>query len=490
MGRSSRLVLVVLVALAAFGCSVEAQEASLGNLERPNVVFVLTDDQDESTLSRMPNLQGLLVDGGTTFENTVNVYPLCCPSRATMLRGQYAHNHRVVGNGPENGGGWPTFRDRGEHFSTMATWMHDSGYRMAYVGKYMNRYDGSGVPDGKLPGYDKQYVTVHGTATALNEGVPESLPKVDEDRTIAQHALEFVRQNVGTSTEASASAGAGGQPFFLSVGFFAPHSPATYEEKYAGMFPNARVPRDRNYNVAPDADDPPWIKRRAPLSDAQKKAYDAFYRNRLRSLQTVDAFLGNLYDALGPEAENTYVMFYTDNGQHIGDHRLSPGKLTAYEEDTTFPLIVRGPSVPQGVTEKRLVGNHDFAPTIAEIGGATAPQFVDGRSILPLIKGEDVPSWRTAVLSERIRVGDQTSNGGRTIPGWQMVRRQQSAYIHTNDDPNTKARDPATEYYQLWRDPYELNNRADTMPRRLKDSLGRRLRLLANCAGDTCRAAE
>lgn len=453
--------------------------ASAGYTGNPNVILIVTDDQDESTLRHMPKLQSFLVSGGKTFSNTVSTYPLCCPSRATIQRGQYAHNTRVFGNGPETGGGWPVFSGRGLAASTVGTWTHDAGYKTAYIGKYMNGFDGSGLEGNLLPGYDRQFITVFGEDRALDQGESVALPAKDEDVVVAQKALDFVRES-------------GDAPFFLTVGFFAPHAPATYEDRYADAFTDAKVPRDPNYNTRPDPDDPRWVRGLDPLSDTEKRSYDAFYRNRLRSLQTVDAFVGDLYTELGTMgiADNTYVLYYTDNGLHIGDHRMPPGKLSPYGEDTNFPLIVRGPGVEAGVNDPRLVGNHDIAPTIADMASADAPGFVDGRSVLPVARGEEIP-WRTAILSERRVVGKPGGlDGSRYIPEWWMVRRQMSTYIRTKDYPETTRHDPDTEYYELWRDPYELDNKADTAPRWLTDMLQRRLLNLRDCAAESCRSAE
>jgi len=479
------LVLAILAACATLAnSSARAQETSSETSPgtRPNIVFVLTDDQDEVSLRHMSNLQSLLVDGGKTFENAINVYPLCCPSRAAIQRGQYAHNTGVFGNGRENGGGWYTFHRNGLHRSIMGTWADGAGYETGYFGKFMNGYDGSGLEDNLLPGYDRQFVTIFGADKALDQGELVDLPQKDEDRVVSEKALGYVREKVPEET-----------PFFLTASFFAPHLPASHEDRFAGMFKDQRVPRDPNYNVKPDPNDPKWVKQRPKLTREQKREYDEIHRDRLRSLQTVDEFVAKLYEALGEEAENTYVVYYTDNGFHLGDHRLPAGKLTPYEEDTGFPLILRGPSVPAGTTDQRLVGNHDIAPTIADIAGATPPEFVDGRSILPVATAEpeEEVQWRTAILSERRIVGKPGGlDGARYIPEWQMVRRQYSTYIRTKDYPGTKRYDPDFEYYNLLEDPYQLRNRAGTLRPGTFRKLQDRLAALRNCSGEECRVAE
>ena len=133
--------------------------------EQPNIILILTDDLADDDLSYMPNLRSLLIEQGTTFENAFVTDSLCCPSRATILRGQYAHNHGILENGPPNGG-YEKFRSLGRQSSTLATWLQDAGYRTVLIGKYMNDYEGTQVP----PGWnDWHAVSGNYTSHDLNE---------------------------------------------------------------------------------------------------------------------------------------------------------------------------------------------------------------------------------------------------------------------------------------------------------------------------------
>lgn len=385
------LVLSVVVLLPGEGGTVSAQAAN-----KPNIILILTNDQHTAMLDHMPNVRSEIEAKGTKLENAVNTYPLCCPSRATIQRGQYAHNTRIFGNSVETGGGYPTFDALDLEKSTVATWLDDAGYRTAHVGSYMNKYTRE-MPS--PPGWDY--------FGAQNPQVPGSETK-DDAR--AQDAMEQLR-----------TAAPGADPFYLQVGFQAPHLPNHFESKYAGMFEGARVPRTPAYNERNVEDKPPYIRDGKPRLQRQDNTAvapschddetnsvqqnDCEWARALRNLQTADAFVGEVVSYLQEQGEldNTYIFFYTDNANHWGEHRLDEGKLAPYETDINFPLLVRGPGVPGDVVSEELVGNHDLAPTLAELGGAQIPAFVDGMSLLRLLdddSGNNEP-WRKAIFVER-----------------------------------------------------------------------------------------
>ena len=319
---------------------------------RPNIIFILTDDQPPSTLSKMPILQERLAGHGMTFRSTVSSNPLCCPSRATFQTGQYTHNHGIRTNTYPNGG-WQRFGELDLHQSTVATWLNGAGYRTGYFGKYMNEYDTTYVP----PGWNKWFVRVgaprdgkvndNGTIRAIN-GHQDSIYK--------NQAVDWVKFAAPLE-----------KPFFLSVGFYAPHKPGIYDPKYADRFQGATVPRDLSFNEADVSDKPEYIRNQRLLSQAEISDLDTLYRTQLRSLKTVDEAVGQITDALKREGElsNTYFVFYTDNGTHLGQHRLRHGKQSPYRTDTRFPLIVRGPGVAQNATTTNLASSNDIAPTLA-----------------------------------------------------------------------------------------------------------------------------
>jgi arylsulfatase A-like enzyme len=227
------------------------------------------------------------------------------------------------------------------------------------------------------------------------------------------------------------------------------------------------------------------------------------YRDRLRSMLAVDEMVGRLMDALeeSGELDDTYVFFTSDNGWHAGEHRLTTGKWTAYEEDIHVPLIVRGPGVPAGLTLPHLVLNNDLAPTFAGLAGVDPPGFVDGRSLEPLLRDDPPPTeeWRTAFLVEAATElgptavpplsGDPLPENWRRLPreywgrpGLEAVRREDMLYVEYGDG--------GRELYDLGRDPHQLTNRYETADPELLQGLQGRLESLRTCSGSGCRAAE
>jgi N-acetylglucosamine-6-sulfatase len=473
----------------------ENQGAEAQTVSRPNIILILPDDQAESTLSHMPNVQNLLKAKGRTFTNAFNVYPFCCPSRATIQRGQYAHNHQIFGNGPgdtKNYGGYPAFDAFDLEKSTVATWLDAAGYRTMYFGKYMNNFTSQ---DAKPPGWD-----VFGTPT-----VPSQAGETPT-ATAANRAMAQLREDAPKAA-----------PVFLQVGFQAPHVPNVYESKYASMFVGERVPRVPSYDEQDVADKPRYIREDKPPLSQQTDLHvhqlckddevnaiqqnDCEYARQLRNLQTVDRFLKDMTDYLAAQGElsNTYVVYYSDNGNHWGEHRLNFGKSTPYETDTGFPLLIRGPGIPEGTTSNKLIGNHDIAPTFAQIAGVSTPSFVDGRSFLRVADADpsnDSP-WRTAIYSEKEYKPDwpigPKSDSGKYVPPWEAVREENLIYIRHGDDPWTSVNDAGfIEVYNLSSDPHELRNLAyyDEVPQATLDRLEGRLLRLRSCQAEECRAAE
>ncbi len=362
---------LVAVCLLSVGCA--SKTGVLGPSDRPNVVLILTDDLDVGLLQRhrehYPNLRRL-ADEGTTFENAFVTDPLCCPSRATILRGQYSHNHRIVGNWWPQGGA-KKFRSLGHEDSTVATWLRDEGYRTVLVGKYMNDYYGDYVP----AGWDDWYAVAGGHLSVdLNEN--GRIRHYDPERhhlddVLAEKATGYVRRSPED-----------GAPFFMWVGTQAPHAPATPAPRHEGAFAEARLPRGPSFDEGDVSDKPDWVRDNPHLDGERIAPMQDLYRDRLRSMLAVDALVGRLVDALEArgELDNTYIFFSSDNGWHAGEHRLTPGKWTAYEEDVRVPLIVRGPGVPKGRTLPQLVLNNDLAPTWPARARLRRPSWTGARS--------------------------------------------------------------------------------------------------------------
>ena len=486
------LLVLVAVLILANGCGLPARPVQ--TTDRPNVVLILTDDLDAGLLQRYgeryPNLRELAAEG-TTFENAFVTDPLCCPSRATTLRSQYAHNHGIIGNWPPLGGAGK-FRDLGHEDSTVATWLRAEGYRTTLVGKYMNDYQGDRVP----VGWDDWYGISGGhTSHDLNEN--GRVHSYDPER---HHLDDVLAGKAAGSVRRSPENGA---PFFMWVGTQAPHAPADPAPRHEEAFSKARLPQQPSFNEGDVSDKPDWVRDNPLLERGEIPPMQDLYRDRLRSMLAVDEMVGRLTDALEEtgELDDTYIFFTSDNGWHAGEHRLTTGKWTAYEEDIKVPLIVRGPEVPAGRTLPHLVLNNDLAPTFAGLAGADPPGFADGRSLEPLLKDDPPPTqaWRTAFLVEAATElgptavpplsGDPLPENPRRVPRESWGRPGLGA-VRTEDMLYVEYGDGGRELYDLGQDPHQLINRHETADPELLRRLQGRLAALRACSGSGCRAAE
>lgn len=434
------------------------------NGSKPNIILILTDDQDEASLAYMPKLNSLLKDQGTTFSNFFFNYALCCPSRATILRGQYMHNHKI-----EDNNGWTPFNQMGYENSTIATWLNDVEYRNIYIGKYLNGYV-SDAPDTYVPpSWDEWYAVVdEGKGNGNNYYLNENGSVVFYGNAETDYMTDVFSKK---ATDAIAKSTTDLSPFFLHIASHAPHTPFVPAKRHAGLFTGTGVPRTPNFNEEDYSDK---VKQLPLLDQATIDKYDKQYGKRLEMLQSVDEMIENIINALtvAGQLDNTYIFFVSDNGYHMAHHRLKLGKGTTYEEDIRFPLIVRGPSVPAGQVVDYLVGNVDLAPTFAEIGGATIPSFVDGRSLSPLLTSSLPPNenWRQSFVLDGPR--------GK-LPG---LRTKEYKYVEYGRSLG--------ELYPLLSDPYELENQFTSASADLKLKLKTRLGQMKTCVADSCRSIE
>jgi N-acetylglucosamine-6-sulfatase len=451
---------------------------------RPNILFILTDDMNATDLKYMPKTQNLLENQGVKFEDAFVTRSLCCPSRTTILRGQYAHNHDVWTNVYPSGGFWK-FHDQGLEKSTIATWLDGAGYDTILIGKYLNPYgldrDGKYDPTTYIPpGWDRWYAwegTWWGSTTKYNinengQIVTYQRSKMYDTDLYAQTAENFIRGRT-----------AGSAPFFMYLAPNAPHFPASYTPRYASMFTNTPLPKPPSFNEKDVSDKPKWVQSKPLLSSTRVQWLTTLYRDRLRALQSVDEIVGRLVDVLRDTGElpNTYIVFTSDNGIYLGEHRLTT-KGAAYEEAIRIPLLVRGPGVPRGVSRSQMVLNNDLAPTFADLGGAKAPSFVDGRSLKPLLSATPPASWRSAFLIEH-RSSVEEHAYVRDIPNYNAVRTSRHLYL---EYPTIGEK----ELYDLKADPYELTNIYASAPPMLLGDLKTRLDALKSCAGAECKRAE
>ena len=453
--------------LLAAGCSGTAPvQEEPGAPTRPNIIFLLMDDLNFATVQQMPELRSSVIEEGASFQNTFISYPLCCPSRATILTGLYAHNHDVRGNAPPDGG-FQKFRSEGYEESTIAVRLQQSGYETGLFGEYLNYYldeDPTHVP----PGWDEWHARgdIAYYEYELNEnGEIVSYGNDTEDYftdVLTRKATDFVRRVTADS-----------QPFFLYLAPAASHEPAIPATRHQGAFADEEAPRSPSFDEEDVSDKPSWIREIDSLSDEQISEIDDRYRNWLATMLAVDEMVASLVRELrvAGELDNTFIFFTSDNGYHQGEHLIDYGKNTPYEESARVPLFVRGPGVPAGSKVERLALNTDFAPTFADL--ASIEFSADGRSLAPLLRGED-HAWRSAVLLE----GFPDENP----PSYGAVRTETHKYVEYDNGE--------TELYDLEADPYELENLPDITDLALVADLNTKLNALRSCAGDECLKAE
>jgi len=443
----------------------KAQAAS-----KPNILFVMTDDQPKNTMMAMPEVRTRVRDMGMSLSNAYVSESVCCPSRASILRGQYPHNTGIERNGPPNGG-VQDFRASGKEGDTVATWLRRGGYATGLVGKYMNGYDASYTPPGWAYWYAKADASAPGDPARENNTVIDYAGDDGNwgDR-LDTKAMGFLARRTDDPSD---------KPFALYFWSGQPHLQASdYADRYADMYSKATLPPKPSIDEADVSDKPQWVQNLPPIDDANKQQITEWRRNQLRSVRQVDDTVGKMLDLLQQRGElaNTYVVFTTDNSTHMGEHRWFSwhgAKNTPYEEAANVPMFVRGPGIPTGAKSDSLVLNNDLAPTFDRIAGLAPPSYTDGRNLLPVWKGRETFS-RTAILNER-RVKD-----GNPVSLYQSVITKTQTYAEYTTGEK--------ELYDRTTDPYELQNSYD--PDAPPADLEARLRALEGCVAEACRAAE
>jgi N-acetylglucosamine-6-sulfatase len=464
----------------------------------PNIVLILTDDQDVQSgmLPYMPHLQELLVAQGTTFPNNLVPLSLCCPSRTTILRGQYPHNTGVLTNALPNGGFEKAYNENLEA-STVATLLHGAGYRTALFGKYLNGYPDRASPTYIPPGWDEWYSAIAGDPYGeYNYTLNENTKPVPYGSTPADYgtdvylgkALDFIQRAPST------------QPVFIYFATYAPHAPYTPAPRHAGLFPGVTAPKFPSFNEADVSDKPQYISSKPLLSPADITNIDSIFRMRLQSLQAVDEAIASFVATLWSTGRlaNTYLVFAADNGYHMGEHRLLPGKYTPYETDLHVPLVIRGPGVPAGVVRNEYTADLDLAETFAELAGVPPLSFSDGRSLKPLLTGPPSSAWRQAFFLEEFGTGEfdppdaQAPSTREPLDLMDLATVVPIPSYYGFQAPGYKYVEYKSNERELYvaSDPYELTNVAGKVAPSILASLAAYLNRFDGCVGDACRAAE
>src|SRR4051794_39222058 len=461
---------------------------------RPNIVFVLTDDLSWNLVPYMPQVQQLQSEG-MTFERYVVTDSLCCPSRASILTGRYPHSTGVLKNMGADGG-FGAFHGYEEQ-STFATALQRSGYRTALFGKYLNGY----FPFTRVD-FERPYVPPGWSEWAVGGQAYREFnynlavkPRGGRARIVRYgNAPEDYLTDVisGFGKGFVADAVTDRKPFLLELSTYAPHAPYTPAPRDAAGFPALVAPRTALFDAPQDFPAPAWLSTVA-LSAPEIAGIDRDFRLRVQSVQAVDRMIGELraqLSALGV-AQNTYFVFSSDNGYHMGERRLTPGKQTAWDHDVRVPLIVVGPGVAPSSNVHELAANVDLRPTFQELAGVRVGSQVEGRSLVPLLRGTPPPGWRTMTLVEHrgayTQVADPDFQGAREgkPPSYVALRFADALYVQFES-----ARF-APEYYDLTADPDERQNLYPELSMSRKAQLAAQVELMHACEGGaSCRAAD
>jgi N-acetylglucosamine-6-sulfatase len=432
---------------------------------RPNLVVIVVDDLDVPTYLQLSRIRDVMASQGLSFTHAYAAQPLCAPSRASILTGQYTHNHQVFSNHAPDGG-FPAFRRLEQ--STIATWLKGAGYHTALVGKYINDYPRYASDDYVPPGWDDWY----GHMSSLEDGRYFNY-WVNDNHVVSRHgaAQEDYSPDAEAARAVQAIRSVAGQPepLFLYVAPESPHDPAQYAVRHSSEFHGATMPRVPSFNESHVDDKPSWVRQMSYLTDAQIADGDAFQRNRLRSMRAVEDMVEGLMAALVETGrfQNSYVFLLSDNGLLMGQHRGINSKGCEYEECINIPLVVRGPGVPVGVVEA-FVLNVDLPPTLLDLAGAPIPESVDGRSFAPFLRGTPPASWRSDVPIENYGIALSPS-----------LRSADWFYNHQDTDE--------VELYDMRADPYQLHNLGRQSDPAFLDSFERRIATLLACRGASCR---
>ena len=419
LGRGAGLLALTLV-LGALSAAPGTDEAKAG-LEPPNVLIVVTDDQRATggTLNVMPRTRRWFEAGGTRFTHAFATTPLCCPARASIFSGRYAHNHGVYTNQ-----GKPEFN----HSFTIQDYLDDQGYRTALVGKYFNEW-----PLGTRPPHFDRWSMFQGGYFNAPFNIDGTITEVARYSTgfMAGRSVDYLRAFERTDDT----------PWFLYVAPYGPHAPFAPSPRDEGR-PVSHWSGNPAVFESNRSDKPPYVLIR-------NETYATWKKNRrlqLRSLMSVDRLMGRIRSALQDLDENkdTLVFFLSDNGYLWADHGLYD-KGAPYTPSIQIPMLMRYPGSGLEATDRRLVANIDIAPTVLDAAGIVpAPGHpMDGRSLL-------APAW----TRDRILTEYRNNDNIWTPPTWASTRTRRVQYVEYYEGAERIFR----ELYRLERDPWQLHN--------------------------------
>jgi arylsulfatase A-like enzyme len=398
----------------------------------------------------MPNLKKMQATG-VTFSNYFVTDSLCCPSRTSMFTGKYPHNSGVFTNTGDDGG-YATYLRLGNDPQTFAVALRQAGYRTAMLGKFLNGYE---PKDSAAMGWSEWDVA--------GNGYPEFNYNLNQNGTVVPYGAtpaDYLTDVLSTIAQTFVGKSSP-KPFLIEIATFTPHAPYVPAPRHADLFPGLTYPRTPAFDFRPSTTDPTWLKALPALTDQQIANIDGIFRKRAQDVQSIDEMIGALELELKSNGhdKDTYIFFASDNGYHMGERSQLPGKQTAFDTDIRVPLIVTGPDVPSGVTLTQIVQNIDLCSTFSELGLTPAPATVDGRSLVPLLRGQEAADWRNVALIEHHDSAfdpndpDADTNGLiKGPPTYSALRTADSVYVEYVGSE--------MEYHDHATDPFELHNTA------------------------------
>jgi len=408
------------------------QRESLAQTTRPNIIFIMTDDQRWDALSCMghpffkcPNTDRIATEGAK-FTNYFVTIPLCSPSRAVILTGQYSHKNGITDNTNRN--------EQSFKLATFPQLLQKAGYETAFMGKWHMGNDPSPRPGWDhwigMPGQGRYIdcpLNIDGKLTDVKGYITD---------VIDQYACDYLKQKHD-------------KPFMLYIGEKAWHDPHRPADRHAHLYEGEKITRPPSAND--DLSGKPALHNEGmqKLRGHETGGYpDETILQQLRTLQAVDESVGHIFKTLEEtgQLDNTVIIYTSDNGYFWGEHQLGD-KRAAYEESIRDPLLIRYPRlIKPGTVIDTLTLNLDIAPTILDLAGATIPPDYQGKSWLALFR-DDAKDWRSEFLAEYFAEKNYPH-----IPTWQAVRTERWKLIHY---PELKECD---ELYDLKSDPYEMKN--------------------------------
>ncbi|OAQ60601.1 arylsulfatase [Pochonia chlamydosporia 170] len=471
---------------------------------QPNFVFIMTDDQDLhlNSLDYQQIVQNQLIQKGTIFKKHYCTISICCPSRVSLLTGKAAHNTNVTDVKAPHGG-YPKFISQGLNDAYLPVWLQSAGYNTYYTGKLMNQHNTHTYKAPFAKGWTRSdFLLDPGTyryfdgIMSLDYQVPRSIKGLYSTDVVANRSLEFLEDAITA-----------GKPFFLGVAPVGPHANTDEKgftnpipaDRHKLLFPDVRAPRTPNFNPSTPGH-VNYLKNLPQFTPEQLQYSDHFYRARLQALQSVDELVGGLIARLEESPEvlaNTYIIYTSDNGYHIGQHRMPPGKTCNIEEDVNVPFIVRGPGVAPGREVTFPTSHTDIVPTVFKLAGIPLHEDFDGVPIAVTSAAQETQTrksehvniefWGNGIVEGeafRALIGKLTKNTYKTIRVVAGNYDFMYAVWCTNEH----------QLYDMKTDPYQMTNLYGLQGNtsgydiaKLSSRLDTLLLTLKSCKGKVCR---